>query len=369
MLAPKFWFPGPQKLSSSLHTDWSCLIHQPMSRRDALVLTGAAAGAALLAACGDKSPTAPPLRLEVPDPTIAVRSDLIAPKDTDPAIDTALEPHYVVSPVAPLRGRLFVFLPATGGLPTNFHLLADQGARNGFHVVALRYPNTDRIQDLCGTDPDTTCFEKTRLETIDGTDRSTKVNVNRANSIENRLVKLLGHLQTKYPTEGWGAYVDAGAPKWESIVVAGLSQGGGHAALIARDHVVARVVMFSSPVDRLGANTRPVDSFQPAPWLLGMHATPSERYYAFGHVQDETNNWDLQWKALALGLTTFGAIVNVDNQTSPFAGSHLLTSAAQPRSAPSNSPNHLSTAADNLTALTPAGQPVFAPAWQYLAFA
>ena len=356
-----------------------------VTRRRALSIIGSAAATAWLAACGGETASKPspttaptasptpapfPLRLAVPDPQIAVRAEFVAPKDTDPAIDTALEPHYVVlSSATASRGRLFLFLPGTGTNSEVFKLLAQQGARNGFNVVVLRYPNSDAVQALCGQDPDTSCFEKARLEVIDGTDRTPKVNVSRANSIENRLVKLLAYLETKHPNEGWATFVDAGAPKWSSIVVAGHSQGGGHAALIARDHIVPRVAMFSSPVDHLGPIGRQTDSSPAAPWLLGAHQTPSAAYFSFGHAKDENNNWDLQWKALGLGMSAFGAPANVDGATPPYGGAHLLTTRAAPQKNSSNAPNHGSTAHDLVTPLSASGQPVFAPVWQYVCFA
>jgi hypothetical protein len=225
---------------------------------------------------------------------------------------------------------------------------------------------------LCAQDPDAACFAKTRLQIIDGTERTTKVSVNRANSIENRLMKLLEYLDAKYPGEGWGAYVDGDTPDWSSIVAAGHSQGGGHAALIARDHVLARVAMLSAPVDHVGPNQRQIDTSEPAPWLRDAHATPADRYFAFGHVSDEGSNWKLQWPALGLGLTDFGPIANVANAEPPYGGSHMLITDAQPRNNPAAANplrNHSSIAGDALTPLTEAGQPLFAPVWQYVCFA
>src|SRR5207248_8177784 len=110
-----------------------------------------------------------------------------------------------------------------------------------------------------------------------------KTTVNRANSLENRILKLLAYLQNRYPNEGWGNYVERGAPKWSSIVVSGHSQGGGHAALTARNNVVARVAMFSAPTDHVGVG-RQVDSSTPPPYLLGVHQTPDDRYFGLAHI-------------------------------------------------------------------------------------
>jgi hypothetical protein len=341
--------------------------------------SAAAAKTSTAAANASPQATAVAPRLAVPDSSIAVRGELIAPKDTDPAIDVALEPHYVAfSPTVPARGLLFLFMAGTTNLPEEHRLITDQAARNGFHAVNLRYPNADAVQTLCATDADTACFEKARLEVIDGTKRSPKVNVNRANSIEDRLLKLLAYLETKHPGEGWAAYIDGTAPKWASIVVSGHSQGGGDAALIARDHVVERVAMLSAPVDHLGLGLQ-VGASQPAPWLLGPHATPTERYYAFCHLKDETCNWELQWKAMTPSLD-LGSIVNPSEGTPPYGNAHALLTDASPEASPGRpatklltgglvQPNHGSTARDDVTPKTPAGRPLFAPVWQYACFA
>src|SRR3954466_13197701 len=59
------------------------------------------------------------------------------------------------------------------------------------------------------------------------------------------------------------------------------SQGGGHAALLAMQHEVARVLMFGSPKDFN------VHFNQPARWFSGPNATPLDRYFSFVHSADE----------------------------------------------------------------------------------
>lgn len=85
------------------------------------------------------------------------------------------------------------------------------------------------------------------LEIIDGTDRSTKTSVNRANSIENRLNKLIEYLHVTYPTNGWGQYLASGTNVvWTNIIIAGHSQGGVHATMLAKTRLVYRCLMFAS---------------------------------------------------------------------------------------------------------------------------
>ena len=51
------------------------------------------------------------------------------------------------------------------------------------------------------------CQWKVRREIITGVDTSPLVDVNAANSIVNRLEKLLSYLGAYYPKEGWGQYL------------------------------------------------------------------------------------------------------------------------------------------------------------------
>ena len=46
------------------------------------------------------------------------------------------------------------------------------------------------------------------MEILDGRGESTVVDVDRANSIENRLIKALQHLAATYPGEGWAQFLD-----------------------------------------------------------------------------------------------------------------------------------------------------------------
>jgi len=68
-----------------------------------------------------------------------------------------------------------------------------------------------------------------------------------------RLVKLVpAEAISIYPvimTEATRMTPADGSPRWERIAVAGQSQGGGHAAFIAKARPVARVVMLSGGWD------------------------------------------------------------------------------------------------------------------------
>jgi hypothetical protein len=219
--------------------------------------------------------------LLVPQVTEQRQTYFIPPKDTDSEITTNLEPHYVaLNKSVPARNQLFLFFPGTGGKPHMYQQIINTAADLGFHAIALNYPNDRAVNGptLCGgTNTDLDCYAKVRLEIKDGTDRTPLVTITRANSIENRLIKLLLYLHARFPNDGWGQYLeDDLSIRWSSIVVSGHSQGGGHAGIIGRYHLVARVVMFAA----MDYNAR---AGRPANWIALPSSTPTRP-----HLSDST---------------------------------------------------------------------------------
>jgi hypothetical protein len=204
------------------------------------------------------------------------------------------------------HGKLFVFLPGTGGPPVGYTQVLRNAAAGGYHAIGLAYVNDDAVNTLCsaGSPPD--CQEQVRLEILTGTDTSALVDVDRPNSIENRLIKLLEYLS-------WPQYLDGGALRFSDIAFAGHSQGGGHAAMLAKLHIVHRAILFAAT--------------EPSAWTLGPHATPVEQFYGFVHTGDPQgqfflNSWD------NLGMP--GAPASVDGDAPPFGGSHRLQTSDPP---------------------------------------
>jgi acetyl esterase/lipase len=270
----------------------------------------------LCAACGgsELAPASGPV-------TTGPQTLTVSPEETDPAIDTFLEDHLViVNPSVRPRDELFVFLPGTGGEPAVGRHVMLEAANQGMKAVGIQYPNEGSVNSKCAIDwiqhepPDADCMEKLRLERIYGIDASPLADVNEANGIVHRLVQLLRYLDAHQPGVGWAAYVDGDQPRWEKIVIAGHSQGGGMAALIGRDHLVARVLMFGSPTD-----FRPPGAI-PADWITDPKMTPVERYFGFRHVDDLQFPVKSTW--VALGLQ--GPPVLVEHSSPPFNGSHFL---------------------------------------------
>lgn len=290
----------------------------------------------------------------------------MVPSQTDAAIHTALDPHVAINPVATdnIAGTLLVVLPGTGGGPAQYRLILRTGAARGYHAIGLAYPNPRAVGALCGGSADTDCFWNVRREIVTGTDLSSLVAANAPNSIVNRLQKLLAYLHTQYPTEGWGQYLVNGTVDWSRIVVAGHSQGGGHAAVIAKLYSVNRGVYFSSPPDW--------DSLRgaPASWFARTGATEAGRQYGFAHLQDDLVPYAQLvpiWSVL--GLQAYGAPTSVDGSAAPYGNSHQLTTAAAPNyGGGSLFPLHGATVVDAATPLSGTGTPLFEPVWVSLCF-
>lgn len=247
-------------------------------------------GAALgLQGCQDAArplSPAPMLSAVVAEPAPLVPR-IIAPQATDPDIDwvPAVDPqfnhHYVwLDAARPSNGKLFVFMPGIGPpgpKPRSYQLVQQEAARLGYHVIGLMYQNNVGPGGCTG-DPDPDCHAKVRLEILDGVDRSGFVDVSRANSIDNRLTKLLLYLDAQFPTEGWSRFLHKGEPKWSQIAVGGHSGGAGQAALIGKIRHVDRVVIVAGPADV----RRPGES---AAWV-SIGETPVAKYFELAHQRD-----------------------------------------------------------------------------------
>ncbi|MBV9183932.1 MAG: hypothetical protein JO356_21715 [Acidobacteria bacterium] len=207
---------------------------------------------------------------------------VIRPSETDPSISHFDEPNYVIfDRNASQEAELVVFLPGTNGMPHDSLLLrviADQGYR----VIGLEYNDSPAVSQTCPRDPQPSCSADFRQKRIFGTNVTSVVDNTPAESIVNRLTKLLLYLEQQHPNEDWGQYLASGDLNWNHIVISGMSQGAGMAAYIAKKKPVARVVLFSSPWDFLGRSRRL------APWIFGPSVTPPDRWFAEFHRREKT---------------------------------------------------------------------------------
>lgn len=293
----------------------------------------------------------------------AMEGIAILPSRTDPEIKTFDFPHHVFvdrdimvrqvkNKPAP-RNELLLWMTGTGGRSRGAGEFCQLAISQGYHVINLTYP-TDIPATICKRDEDPRSFEEFRLAIIQG-GRHKHITVSRTDSIENRVTKLLQFLAKSRAREGWGQFIaEEGRVKWEKLVPAGQSQGGGHAFLMAMKHKVARVIATGAPKDwdpKRNAS---------AAWLLGESATPKDRFFTFNHQQDYQGcTPEQQWQTLKdFGLAKFAPVVSVDEKKPPYDHSRCLTT-NHPGGKLESSPAHTSVIANQNAAL-------FKPVWLYM---
>jgi hypothetical protein len=286
----------------------------------------------------------------------AIEEYVIPPAATDPAITDPPQVHFVlIDRSLPLRPELLVWFPGSCAPPIPYRALLREAAANGYRVLGLSYPNCPEVNETCNAqqpiDPD--CHEEMRTERLFGVDASPLITVTPANSIRNRVVRLLEYLEAAYPGDGWGQFLVAGEPLWSSIVVGGHSQGGGHAANVGREHEVARVAMFDW--------TDVLPGGQAAPWLSEPKDTPAARFFGIAHLHSFPAAVAVGWEALGLP----SLVADVDATPEPYSGASRLTTDVLP-STGDYADAHGSVAVTVYTPLRADGTPLLSELWRYL---
>jgi predicted esterase len=205
----------------------------------------------------------------------------ISPTDTDERIQRYTQNNIAMFKhgVAP-KATLLVFFSGTGGTPMSGWPFMEAGANAGYRVIGLQYDNGLSVPQTCGKNPDVTCSDRFREKRIFGDGVSNEIDDLPAESVVNRLTKLLQYLDAHHHKEGWGQYMRNREIDWERIVVSGHSQGGGVAAYIAKKEVVARVIVLSGAWDRVE------DIKQLAPWVTSKSVTAADRWYGAYHEKE-----------------------------------------------------------------------------------
>ncbi|MCU0431013.1 MAG: T9SS type A sorting domain-containing protein [Cytophagaceae bacterium] len=281
----------------------------------------------------------------------------IKPSDTDASISTfTADSHcvYLNTQIAS-RGILLVHLPGSYGIPERSSLFGILAANLGFHSIGLMYPNIPTVATYCGTSSNATCFDEVRKEIVEGYDYSPLLQIQSQEGILHRVRKLVAYLHSQYPSEGWDQYLNTqGELTFSSIIFSGHSQGGGHAAMLAKLYPLHKAICFSSPKDVSAYYLR-------APsWLSeGVWQTSPDKILGFNHTGDSHPEqliiWDSLNKAQPLQTTS------VDGQSSPFGGSLFLETSY----AVTSGDEHASTIQDNKTPKVN-NVPVFEEVWEYL---
>jgi hypothetical protein len=208
------------------------------------------------------------------------------------------------------RGVLVVYLhgagvPTTCGSAEHGRLLSGFG----FHVFMPCYISDYGIVTKCGAD-----FAACRLEAFDGADRTNLIAIARPESIEERVIRGLTHLAKVNPQGDWTFFLNNGLPRWEHIIVSGISHGASTSGIVSKIKPLKGAVMLSGPLDEKQA------------WLSLPSATPLQRVYGFTHTADPQHQGHL---AAFEAMKLIGMAAGVDDKQAPYSDSHrLFTSAA-----------------------------------------
>ncbi len=279
--------------------------------------------------------------------------------DTDNNIDDESQEHQVfINPDCIQNNKLVLHLIGSFDDPVNTSFFPTLAANNGFKVIVLKYPNNIAAASACADSNNPFCFQNFREEIVYGTNSSNAVNVDESNSILNRFEKLLSYLDNSFPTESWGDFLTPSENiNWSNILISGHSQGGGHAAFIAKQFDVNRALMFAAPNDFS-------DFFgTPANWVSAPGTTPDSNYYAFGNFFDNAVDFEKQFAVWNdMNLLSLADSTNVDQTTCNYNNSRILYTKF---SSLSGIGNHSSLIIDNLTPIS-AGIPTFTPVWEYM---
>jgi len=292
-----------------------------------------------------------------------VTQRFVDPLVTDPGIGEVELPladaegvtkdHVVYTDPTTDNGRLLVWLAGTGGAPAQYQVLGRAATRVGFDVLGLTYDSWPAVNAFTTNSDDPTLPERIRRERLFGEDLFDLINVDPANSVENRLLRLIEHQAQNHPGEDWDRYLtDAGGIDWRRVVTAGHSQGAGHAVYLSKEFELAGALIFAGPGDF-------VQGLGTAPWVFEPGLTPAERIYAFTHVDDPTSAGFYNNQRI-LGLEQFGLIQNVDGRTVDQITSHMLASTRFI----DHGNYHSGIAVDALLPIEPDGSPTYLPAWR-----
>ncbi|TGK34580.1 hypothetical protein EHQ12_07780 [Leptospira gomenensis] len=247
------------------------------------------------------------------------------PVYTGSCLSSYNEPILMFLPSVAPKNLLSVFLPGSGGNPIGVSKIIEEGARRGYHSIGLTYPNADPINVICNSGPFSSlyCFGEVREEILTGENRSSAIAVDRNNSVEGRLLKLLLYLRVQRPNDGWEQFLKDGDVDWSRIYLGGHSQGSGHAAYQGKRKSLGRVSIYS------GVSDYHIASSAPASWLGEAGSTASDRYFGFIHVGDPVANFSGDPDQVTdVWLNSFGmtgAVTDADSGVAPYGNSRRLT--------------------------------------------
>lgn len=200
----------------------------------------------------------------------------IFPSELDRETQVVGGPHILRTPeTSLLEETLLITFGGTQSRPQDFRAFAELAQSKGYFVLSLDYFNR-QITTVCRRHPDPECFDRFRAENNSGEDVSPHIDVNKENSIMYRLRQVLAEARRRDPR--WGIFWKDQDIDWSKVVVAGHSQGSGHAAYLSKKYSLKGVILFAGPQDSHEGDI--------ASWVKQPGATESRRYRALLHLND-----------------------------------------------------------------------------------
>ena len=283
----------------------------------------------------------------------------VSPESTDPSISSSGNSHYAYRDTrVESNHRLLVFLGGTRSAPSQYHKFCRTAADLGYHVINIDYPNS--IPGTICREETSDCYVRYHSEMWFGENMSDRIDIDENNSLINRIVSLLKHLDVADPTLGWSEFLQDGDLDWTKLFISGHSQGGGHAIFIGYEMKVARIISFAAP------NDFNINTHHAATWLSNTPATSLTNFYIMEHSSDEIVSPEEQYQILKdMDLLTLGDTVYVSGE-SEFTTHALITNLSPNPAAETGRLKHNSMIVD---AVIPAGEheaAVIINAWKYL---
>jgi hypothetical protein len=210
-------------------------------------------------------------------------------------------------------------------LDNNLYLF---GLKRGFHVLGVNLP-------ICPINYTTRAHNgDCRLEAFDGVDRVSDFAVTPAESVTGQVTQSLKDLQSMFPDEDWGFFLNAdGSVRWSDVGFTGHSHRAQSATRFAVAVRAYRAVARSGPRDNTcgtGAATTDFDPQHPpydpncsvdkiSAWIDDTPKTPIDRFFGFTGKMDPEYG-DIQFTMERMKY--IGKPVNVSTAKAPYDGTH-----------------------------------------------
>lgn len=211
----------------------------------------------------------------------------VKPSVTNPAIykwDTA---HAVYYDPGFKNNKILLWLAGTNGTPLSIPVeFINTALAQGYRVIALSYITVPAISQICIGDilnSNSDCASAFRRKRIFGDNDFSLISDEQQDAIIPRFVKLLQWLTLNDAAGNWSQYINKGEmkPVWNRIAVAGQSQGGGMAAFLGQQEVLARLISFSGGWDYSNSKEKKI-----ATWYFNKAVTPINNWYVTYNVNE-----------------------------------------------------------------------------------